>query len=326
MARRYSGSLTIDIVYDDRDFYRTKISKDGRVIWRGQIRPPAAGFGSGVGYDSRKAIDKTAHAALSFADDELGGEIGDSASHGERGWIVRHISRADRPKTSSRDRASGTRSWQLWADGNDRDGRYFVEAFKDKGEAERRMQRLRSSHPGVRYTITRGRTRARQQFGSRSRRRARATRDRSPRARTRDTSRGRDQAQFSSKSEAEAFRRTLVRHGAKGVITGETFDKHVVIYPASTPSHAVIAAKRASERPPASAESLRSSARGALFATPRSTRDRSRHEEIGPYVDYSAAHERALKEQQKGLRSIRIDKGRDGKWTIKGTRSSAHSR
>lgn len=46
----------------------------------------------------------------------------------------------------------------------------------------------------------------------------------------------------------------------------------------------------------------------------------AKYEEIGPYSDYSAAHERALKEQHKGLRSIRIDKVR-GKWVIRGSRT-----
>lgn len=47
-----------------------------------------------------------------------------------------------------------------------------------------------------------------------------------------------------------------------------------------------------------------------------------RTEEIGPYHDYSAAHERALKEQRDGLHSIRIDRTAEGKWVIRGVRVS----
>ncbi len=39
--------------------------------------------------------------------------------------------------------------------------------------------------------------------------------------------------------------------------------------------------------------------------------------EVGPYSDPSAAHERALKEQSRGAKNIRIDK-KAGKWWITG--------
>lgn len=43
-------------------------------------------------------------------------------------------------------------------------------------------------------------------------------------------------------------------------------------------------------------------------------------EEIGSYSEYSPAHERALKEESKGLRSVRIDKIK-GRWVIRGVRT-----
>lgn len=39
--------------------------------------------------------------------------------------------------------------------------------------------------------------------------------------------------------------------------------------------------------------------------------------ELGPYTDPSAAHERALKEQNKGAKNVRIDKEK-GMWWISG--------
>ena len=99
MATRYSGDLKISVVYDDSrrdDVYRVSISRDGRNVWRGQIGPPASGFGPGIGYDSAQAYDRTAHAALSFADDEIG--IGDAAEMTESGWRIRRTQASRDPR------------------------------------------------------------------------------------------------------------------------------------------------------------------------------------------------------------------------------------
>lgn len=69
MARRYLGNLAISVTYDDRDFYRASVSGNG-VIWKGTLRPTAAGFGPGVAYDSPRAYDEIARSAVSFAIDE----------------------------------------------------------------------------------------------------------------------------------------------------------------------------------------------------------------------------------------------------------------
>ena len=114
MADRYSGNLKISVVYDDRGFYRTAVSREGRVLWRGRVRPPAAGFGRGVAYDSPEAYDRTAHAALSFAADDKGGVIEDAADYDRSGsgWDVRRVPRywqqypggsSRRPRFSRRD-------------------------------------------------------------------------------------------------------------------------------------------------------------------------------------------------------------------------------
>ena len=54
MAERFSGDLKINVEYDDRGFYRTAVSREGRVLWRGRVRPPAAGFGRG---DDRSGVE-----------------------------------------------------------------------------------------------------------------------------------------------------------------------------------------------------------------------------------------------------------------------------
>lgn len=99
MAKRYSGDLQISVIYDDRDFYRVAVSRGGKLLWRGRVRPPAAGFGRGIAYDSPEAYDDTARAALSFMQnefDEGGRTTYDAASHaefGDRGFVVRRVPR-----------------------------------------------------------------------------------------------------------------------------------------------------------------------------------------------------------------------------------------
>ena len=111
MAIRYSGGLKINVVYQDRGDYRAVITEYGpeashrrhpmrmfhttprkAIVY---VRPPAAGFGRGIAYDSPEAYDQTAHAALSFASDEWDNEwISNLASHDAdfSGW---HIGRTE---------------------------------------------------------------------------------------------------------------------------------------------------------------------------------------------------------------------------------------
>lgn len=90
MATRYSGPLTINVVYDDRGDYRSSVSEGGRVLWRGRVRPPPSGFGSGIAYDSEHAYDDVARAALSFASSE-NSDIGDQAETDGEGYKVRRV-------------------------------------------------------------------------------------------------------------------------------------------------------------------------------------------------------------------------------------------
>ena len=93
MAKRFSGDLQINVVYDRGD-YRTSVSRGGKVLWRGRINPAPAGFGRGVAYDSAQAYDEIAESALSFADSDLGhGDISDHAESSEDGWKVRRVPR-----------------------------------------------------------------------------------------------------------------------------------------------------------------------------------------------------------------------------------------
>lgn len=88
MAKRYSGDLTIALVYDDRGFYPVTISRGRRFFWRGRVGPPYAGFGPGFAYDSSRVYDAIASSALSYADNE-GAPVAESAELGPDGWQVR---------------------------------------------------------------------------------------------------------------------------------------------------------------------------------------------------------------------------------------------
>jgi hypothetical protein len=89
MAKRYSGDLQISVTYDDRNFYRTSVSRGGKLLWHGTVNPAPVGFGPGVAYDSPQAYDEVASSALAFADDEVGG-IGDTADFDENltGYLI----------------------------------------------------------------------------------------------------------------------------------------------------------------------------------------------------------------------------------------------
>jgi len=100
MADRYSGDLKIGVAYDDRGDYRTAVSRGGKLLWRGRVRPAPAGFGRGVAYDSPQAYDEIAESALAFAVDDLdrkdrhgGSVIGDHAEYDDSGFKIRRVPR-----------------------------------------------------------------------------------------------------------------------------------------------------------------------------------------------------------------------------------------
>lgn len=64
MALRYSGSLTVRVVWNDRGYYNASVSRKGRNLWSGTVGAPRS---SRVAVDSPEAYDATASAALSFA-------------------------------------------------------------------------------------------------------------------------------------------------------------------------------------------------------------------------------------------------------------------
>ena len=95
MAKRYSGDLQISVVYDDKNHYRTAVSRGGKLLWRGIVNPAPSGFGPGVAYDSSQAYDEVASSALAFADHDVGG-ISDDAEYNEEmtGYLIRRTPRA----------------------------------------------------------------------------------------------------------------------------------------------------------------------------------------------------------------------------------------
>lgn len=94
MAKRYSGNLQINVVYNDKGHYRTSISLGGKHLWSGNVHPAPSGFGPGIAYDSPKAYDEIASSALAFADHEVG-DIGDEAESDENlsGYLIRRSPR-----------------------------------------------------------------------------------------------------------------------------------------------------------------------------------------------------------------------------------------
>jgi hypothetical protein len=67
MAKRYSGNLTVTILYHDDDTYRGSVKGPGGTYKFTELRAPRMGLGSGVAYDSPKAYDKMSKAAIDFA-------------------------------------------------------------------------------------------------------------------------------------------------------------------------------------------------------------------------------------------------------------------
>ena len=67
MAKRYSGDLVVHILYHDDDSYKGYVKGPGGTYKFDDLHAPAMGLGSGVAYDSPKAYDKMARAAIGFA-------------------------------------------------------------------------------------------------------------------------------------------------------------------------------------------------------------------------------------------------------------------
>ena len=73
MARRYCGALTINVLYNPRvrlgcigtDWYDCRVTL-GRAGISLHVHAPAAGFGSGVAYDSPEAYDRIARALVEW--------------------------------------------------------------------------------------------------------------------------------------------------------------------------------------------------------------------------------------------------------------------
>lgn len=69
MPRRYIGDAVVTITYQGGDLYTGVVRRFGTdLIWRfGDLHCPPAGFGPGIAYDSPRAYDKMACAAVGFA-------------------------------------------------------------------------------------------------------------------------------------------------------------------------------------------------------------------------------------------------------------------
>lgn len=65
MARRFSGNVTIQVVYCDKGDYRCRVTFGPHVVTL-NVNPPVSGFG-GHAYDSPEAYDEVARSALAFA-------------------------------------------------------------------------------------------------------------------------------------------------------------------------------------------------------------------------------------------------------------------
>jgi hypothetical protein len=74
---RDQGDYRVVVTLNDPEDYRRHPLKQFRKkapSWTGFVNPPPAGFGRGIAYDSPRAYDQVARAAISFADDDIGGD------------------------------------------------------------------------------------------------------------------------------------------------------------------------------------------------------------------------------------------------------------
>jgi hypothetical protein len=112
MATRYSGSLQINVTYDDRGHYRTSVSSGGKLLWRGAVNPAPVGFGPGVAYDSPQAYDKVASSAIAFANDEVDG-IADKADYDEdlTGYLIKRAKGKTASSHAAKLKRNGGDAW-----------------------------------------------------------------------------------------------------------------------------------------------------------------------------------------------------------------------
>lgn len=125
-VKRYSGRATITIRLVERDehdqfVYYYNVTVGGKSLARGEVYPPRSGFGSGIAYDSAKAYDQVASAALSFAindNSDVGNEVDYAASGTDyvisrrkpvRGAVKNGRSRLKRTKLACTRRSNATR-------------------------------------------------------------------------------------------------------------------------------------------------------------------------------------------------------------------------
>ena len=100
MAVRYTGSLVIRVVWNDR-YYNASVSRKGRSLWFGVVGAPKS---SRIASDSPDAYDAAAHAALSFAHDE-GAPVGNYGDWTNHGWAI-----SRKPPTRARSNPANKRA------------------------------------------------------------------------------------------------------------------------------------------------------------------------------------------------------------------------
>jgi hypothetical protein len=67
MAKRYSGQLVINVLYNLHGSYDCHVSIQGKNLCHIVVNPPACGYGKGVSYDSPEAYDSVAASAVAFS-------------------------------------------------------------------------------------------------------------------------------------------------------------------------------------------------------------------------------------------------------------------
>jgi hypothetical protein len=113
MATRYSGEAVVRVTWVDTTktscphggHYRATVSVRGRNLWSGTICAPQH---LTMGVDSPEAYDDTARAALAFAEDDVGSEVGDHVAF-DADLTDRWVGRSPRDAWDGRGRQRGDR-------------------------------------------------------------------------------------------------------------------------------------------------------------------------------------------------------------------------
>ncbi len=142
MATRYSGNLTIRVLYKDQGHYKCSVTGPG-VRWSGLITPARGGFGAGVAYDSEKAYDEIAESALSFASAEGGGGDFDTAEFDAHGYKIRRVANY----------------WKKWPGGQHRPAK-LRDRKRPRARAKTKTRSRRSPKSTVGSRIQKHRTKA----------------------------------------------------------------------------------------------------------------------------------------------------------------------